>query len=281
MGESIVWRAAADLPGLATLRVEEARSLWRVFHDTYTVCSVPLNPGDAGSEWLYRGRHCAVGATRSVQLMEPGEAHRQTRLHGGQAPSFDVLLFDPSLVARAARALGLPTDRPHLRHAVAHDPRLHRAIGGLANAVAGEATRLERESRLARVLELLVSNHVETRARPFRPDAAPRAVARARALLHDRLDQNVTLGELEAASGLSRFHLLRAFQRATGYPPHQYQLMVRVWSAAHRLARGERPVDVASELGFVDQSHFGRHFRRLTGVPPGVYARSLRRARSG
>jgi len=38
---------------------------------------------------------------------------------------------------------------------------------------------------------------------------------------------------------------------------------------------GARPAAVAAELGFVDQSHFRRHFKRLTGVTPASYVRDI------
>ena len=34
--------------------------------------------------------------------------------------------------------------------------------------------------------------------------------------------------------------------------------------------------EVAQRLGFSDQSHFTRHFRRLTGSPPGQLRRAIR-----
>ncbi|WP_417347254.1 helix-turn-helix domain-containing protein [Ferrimonas sp.] len=37
---------------------------------------------------------------------------------------------------------------------------------------------------------------------------------------------------------------------------------------------GLPPLKVGLDCGFYDQSHFSRHFKRVVGVPPGVYARS-------
>jgi AraC-like DNA-binding protein len=38
------------------------------------------------------------------------------------------------------------------------------------------------------------------------------------------------------------------------------------------LARGHAPARVAVDVGFVDQSHLTRHFRRWVGATPGAYA---------
>ena len=45
--------------------------------------------------------------------------------------------------------------------------------------------------------------------------------------------------------------------------------------AQKSLREGVSPADVAAELGFVDQSHFTRHFKRLVGVTPARYVRDV------
>ncbi|MFC7362707.1 hypothetical protein [Nocardioides astragali] len=44
--------------------------------------------------------------------------------------------------------------------------------------------------------------------------------------------------------------------------------------APHSCSRRKRPSFVAAEVEFYDQAHLTRHFRRLLGVTPAVYARS-------
>jgi len=38
------------------------------------------------------------------------------------------------------------------------------------------------------------------------------------------------------------------------------------------LLHGKKPAAVAMDLGFADQSHFGRHFRRTFSLTPGFFA---------
>lgn len=101
-------------------------------------------------------------------------------------------------------------------------------------------------------------------------------VHRVRALLTARVSEKVLLSELAAEAGLSKFHLLRRFQAATGYTPRQYQRHLRIERAKEALGRGEPPSQVAFACGFVDQSHFTRTFRAATGVTPARYARAVR-----
>jgi AraC-like DNA-binding protein len=275
MGETVEWGAPSDLPGLVTLRVREGVTLWRWFHETYTFCTALCIPG-CGSEWTYRGRmHQA--AHDATMLLEPGETHCTHRQWG--AVDFDVYLFDPAVVGEAAEELGLG-GWPHFRSASVREPRIHRAFRRLMQSVTRPSTALERQCRVADVLARLLSEQGERCPETSVGRSEHRAVGRTKALLHDRMADNLTLGELARATGLSRYHLARVFKRATGVSLHEYQLLVRIQEATRKLMRGERPVDVAAELGFADQSHFGRHFRRIVHVSPAAFARATSGATS-
>ena len=88
------------------------------------------------------------------------------------------------------------------------------------------------------------------------------------------LDAPLTIGTLARESGLSPYHFLRTFERATGVTPHQYVLRARLREAATRLmTETEKVVDIALDSGFGDVSNFNRAFRTEFGVSP----RTLRR----
>jgi AraC-like DNA-binding protein len=101
------------------------------------------------------------------------------------------------------------------------------------------------------------------------------SVRRARRHLSERWDQRVTLAELAAAAGLSRFELVRRFREQNGIPPHAFQTNLRVEHARRLLAAGEAPAAVAAACGFADQPHLTRVFKRAVGVSPGRYARAV------
>jgi AraC-like DNA-binding protein len=103
------------------------------------------------------------------------------------------------------------------------------------------------------------------------------AVRRARRHLSERWDQRVTLAELGAASGLSRFELVRRFREQNGVTPHAFQSNLRVDHARRLLAAGDAPAAVAAACGFADQPHLTRVFKSAVGVTPGRYARSMAR----
>jgi AraC-like DNA-binding protein len=139
------------------------------------------------------------------------------------------------------------------------------------------ASSLELGSSLAVWLQDLVARSPQIgvrrpRSRRVRRDPALR---RACELLRDDPARNVSLDELAAAAGTSKFRLVRLFKAALGVAPHAYQIAVRVQIARRLLEQGVRATDAAARAGFADQSHLNRHFTRRMGLTPAAYVATM------
>ena len=99
---------------------------------------------------------------------------------------------------------------------------------------------------------------------------------RAYEFMHEFWNRNVSLEDLSRESSMSASDVCRRFSSAYGLTPHRYQLVLRVTKAKSRLLDGVDISDVATETGFADQSHFGRHFKSIFGLTPGTVARVCR-----
>jgi AraC family transcriptional regulator len=99
------------------------------------------------------------------------------------------------------------------------------------------------------------------------------AFARVQAYVEDNVGQHLSLEQLAAVAGVSRFHFARQFRLRTGESPMGYVRRSRVERAKAMLRSGEATVgEIAAVLGFADQSHFTRTFRRLVGTSPRSFA---------
>jgi AraC family transcriptional regulator len=88
------------------------------------------------------------------------------------------------------------------------------------------------------------------------------------------LDRNLTLTELAGVVHLSPYHLAHLFKHAIGQPLHHYVLAQRLQAGKTLLATTDLSVaEVARRVGFVDHSHFGRHFKQQFGMAPSHVAR--------
>lgn len=265
--ETIQYLRPAELRGVEVMRVEQVARRWRVFHETYTICTVLDAAGEA--ELTYRGRLHRSNAGE-VLLMEPGELHANTKIT--PRGSFRVLFIEPSVVRQAAAELDMRSAQPHWKCLSISHPVFFRAFACLHACLEGPATWLERESRFAACVRLLLSRYTESGY--LRPEQGHYAgLQRCREFILEHFSRPLALDQLAEVSGLSRYHLVRAFAKAFGVAPHRYQIHVRIQQAQKLLAAGMSTASVAAETGFADQSHFSHHFIQVSGVTPGQYAR--------
>ena len=94
---------------------------------------------------------------------------------------------------------------------------------------------------------------------------------RVRAVLRDRLLDDVTADDLAGAVGASRFAVYRAFRAAYGMAPSDYQRLLRLREARRLIAAGTPIGEAAARTGFADQSHLTRWFGRCFGLTPAAY----------
>ncbi|WP_252097539.1 AraC family transcriptional regulator [Pseudoalteromonas sp. NBT06-2] len=96
-------------------------------------------------------------------------------------------------------------------------------------------------------------------------------VRKVKELISDEININHSLDELMQESGLSRFHLIRSFKQTYGLSPHAYQLDERIKQAKNLLKSGYSILDTSHLLGFADQSHLQRNFKKRLAVTPKQY----------
>src|SRR5207247_11209011 len=103
---------------------------------------------------------------------------------------------------------------------------------------------------------------------PRRPERGPDGVlprGRLRAVveyIEAHLDASPSLEQMAAVAHLSAYHFARQFKAATGLPPHQYVILLRVERAKQLLRGGALPLaEVALRAGFSGQSVFCLHFK--------------------
>jgi AraC-like DNA-binding protein len=57
-----------------------------------------------------------------------------------------------------------------------------------------------------------------------------------------------------------------------GLPAHAYLSSLRVAHAKRMIRAGTPPAEVAYAVGYCDQSHLNRRFKKIVGVTPSQYA---------
>ena len=95
--------------------------------------------------------------------------------------------------------------------------------------------------------------------------------------IEEHLAEPIPLATLAGLARLSTYYFCRAFKQSFGVPPHRFHTNRRIERAKALLADAAPSVtDIGLRLGFSETSSFSSAFRRVTGLTPTAYHRSLR-----
>lgn len=104
----------------------------------------------------------------------------------------------------------------------------------------------------------------------------PRWLKRACAFIDDNLGAPVSVARVARTVGVHPVHLARVFRAHLGASPGEYARRRRIERATDRLVRSRAAlVEIASDLGYADQSHFSREFVREAGQSPARFRSAL------
>jgi AraC-like DNA-binding protein len=222
-----------------------------------------------------------TGARGDVCIVRPGQVFISAplALHGvrsldGAPCVMRVLLVRPEMLKGLGKFLSESScDAPENGQLV-DDAALYAELWALVSEMRWPAVALSCAPRLFRCIDRLLAGLTahESSAQATRQ---PAGVSRVCDHLRAHAAESISLDELAKVAGLSKFYLLRAFQRAHGLTPHAYQMHLRLAQAWRFIAEG-RPLSRTSyDAGFADQSHLTRRFAGMFGVTPARHARQL------
>lgn len=267
-GLAITWPVDA-VAGVECLRAFALRHQYgRHCHDTYAIGVIEAGVG--GNRCRGADHFTPAG---SIVVMNPGEAHtgyaagekplsyrmfyitpaamRTTLPEGARAPYFEALCLDDAGWAARLRSLhrSLESSSDHMQK----QAKFHTTFGRFC-ACFGRSSQTQTGEETA-------------------------AVRRIKAYLRAHYAESVTIDTLAGLTELNRAYLIRVFTRAVGLPPYAYLTQLRVERAKAHLCSGRPLADTALAVGFADQSHLNRQFKKLTGTTPRLYRLSHYRSR--
>ncbi|WP_433614759.1 AraC family ligand binding domain-containing protein [Dactylosporangium sp. CA-139114] len=272
MGETAQWSRVDD--GRHTLDLLTAsyrrHQFARHSHATYAIGVVTRGE----EQFHYRGELLRAGVG-SLAILEPDEPHDGMAAHP-QGWAYRVLYPSEALLFD-----GRP-ERAGFREPIVTDPRSVHLVRAAHEELTAGRDPLAAHSRLVWAFEAVIQRHGALREARGGIRASDAAAARKVAEIRDRLLADLrcapSLRELAEGVALSPYHMLRLFRDATGFPPHAWLVLERVCHARHLLAAGRPPADVAEAVGFADQAHLTRWFKRVTGVTPAAFRNSVQDA---
>ena len=258
------WWSPQESNQIVVLDIIASQQRFSMFHEHYTFGY--WWPGTtAMSRYLYRGNEY-IANPGGIGFWEPGEAHRTKQIHGiiRNAQILSVSApFVEKLLDRSPGALSVFQS---------HSANTVSLLKKTLAAMSSEA--LEYEAQLTEFLVHWHDHYVESSPAQWRRGTR-KELSTARDYIHDNWHMSFSLQDLAKASGCSPYHLAREFGKQYSLPPHSYLTHLRISRAINLLLSGESIASVAVDVGYFDQAHFSRIFRKITGYPPKKFVRSI------
>ncbi len=264
-GRAILWKAQ-DFKALELFHSNAvAHTYPRHSHPTYMIGVIEAGVGcnDSRGTRQYNG-------PGSIVVMNPDE------VHGGFASagpcSYRMLYLGEE---ELKKHLPETSVLPHFASTTIHNPMWANRLRGLHQLLEVSKDSLERQTMLAETLTAFLVFH-SGREPEIVQVQEHRAVKTVMEFLETHLARNIEIEELARLTALNRSYLMRVFLASTGITIHAFLMQVRIEAAKRALCAGISAADVATDVGFADQSHLIRCFKRYTGTTPSQYAqRSL------
>lgn len=279
MDSTVEFWTHSAMPYVETRRACQSRICYQSHsHPTFSIGAVDEGQSCFSSAF---GKNEIIKAKSIVVI--PAHVEHSCNPFSNQAWSYQMMHLDAAWLMRLLNELEMEigktctqqmTPFPKLRPKIIHHVKVYEAFTELNQILFDKKISLfEKEQSLIQVLTDILIPNFEWESISFSgyfqqylPDL----------ILHLQSDvENLSLTHLAEKMKISRYALIRLFKHYFGFTPHAYQLNNKINQARERLKVGADIAQVAYELEFVDQSHFHRVFKRLTGVTPKQYSKKV------
>ena len=259
--------AAPPLPGFDRIEASFNGEFFEPHrHDTYAIGVTMRGIQTFG----YRGAK-RFSQPGQIIILHPDE------LHDGAAATDEGLLYrmlylEPALVrsAMADRRAALPfVDQP-----IIEDGELLGCLSTALDTLDRPLEDIQAADVISQITDCLVRH---SQGQTDHPQTIDRdRIWQVRNFLQENCRHNISSSQLEQISGLDRYKLARQFRSEFGTSPHRFLIMRRLELARQLMSRGTSLVETAATVGFADQSHLSRHFKKAFGITPGKWAQASR-----
>ncbi|MER9594645.1 MULTISPECIES: AraC family transcriptional regulator [unclassified Mesorhizobium] len=238
-----------------------ARHFDQHMHDTLSVVVLT-----AGSASLQSNRWSKRAQPGDVFFFNPFEVHSGGSLD--QPARYEVLYPSPRFVSDCLSAGDCTSTVPLVRTDVLRRCAATEAfVDALSSPTSGAAPI---ETALRKLLQNCSFEPAGFAA------SGMTAVRAACQFIDERYMRAIRTDMLARHVGLHKSHFVRIFHRATGIAPQTYVRQLRIARARELICAGAELCEAAQSVGFCDQAHLTREFRKVYGVTPGRLSHDLR-----
>jgi AraC-like DNA-binding protein len=211
------------------------------FHECFTLILVEKG------KILYEFQDTRIAVTENEALIiEPFRIHRNLI----SQPTSYKAIFVPG---KYAEGIG---ENPIITMKI-DNPKVVSKIIDLQSILENNSTKNDNKEHICELLNLLNQSQIE-----------PVTVRLTSLHSIPKINCGFTINELAEIEHLSKFHFQRKFKKIYGLTIGQLKQQEKAVKAKALLEKGIPATDVAYDLGFFDQSHFIKYFKKMWAVTP-------------
>ena len=235
------------------------------FHECYTIIVVHKGVGD-----YFKGNKDFLLSEGSILVLNPYD------VHAGQAVNNNPWEFLTIYVpVSVVSSIGISVKKNHIPY---FGKKIIKNFGLFMKATrVFEDLACKRDASvvLGAFLKEIITDYA-TGTQPYYNTCFPQQdpiMNNVRTYIHNHFHKEISITTLCAITQKSNYQLIKTFRNRYQLPPHQYQLNLRIEKARDIISTTNKNLtEVAYEVGFFDQSHFIRHFKKIVGVTPKVFS---------
>ncbi|MCP4969308.1 MAG: AraC family transcriptional regulator [Arcobacter sp.] len=235
------------------------REFVKHFHDTYTIGIT--HDGIFNS---INSNKSSLSYKNSTRILNPGE------VHCGDSTSWKYTNFYPTveLLIQVYEQIYFEKKIPIFEKHIIKDINLYNLLLNFFISTFNKKNKMIIETNLINTISYLIKNYTQTTKKY--PNLFDDKIVMKNTIeyINDYIEINISLDELASLSNLSKYHFLRVFKKNIGLTPHQYIINQRIQKAKKLVLSGDKLSNIAYSVGFNDQSHFIRNFKRIYGYSP-------------
>lgn len=241
------------------------------FHDYYVIGFI-----EEGKRYLVCSSEEYTLNSGDIIIFNPKDPHACKQIDGSKL-DYRCINIESEIMQEYVREITGHAYLPRFSTHVVCQSELVSSLHELHQIILEEQSDFCKEEMLLLLLEQLLKDYAAVDL----PEAGQDVTLEIRQLceyMDTHYTENISLNELSALSGISKYHLLRLFTRQKGITPYRYLETIRINHAKRLLEQGLMPIEVAAQTGFSDQSHFTNFFKKLIGLTPKQYRRIFNHA---
>jgi len=229
------------------------------FHDTYTIGIT-----NSGMFKSINQNKTFLSYKNSTRVINPAE------VHGGVSSSWNYTNFYPSveLVSNIYEQIFFEKKIPLFEKHIINDIYLYHLLYELFSNVYYKKNSMQIEIKLIEVLSYLIKNYTHCTKNHQNNFDNKQIIFKTIEYIKDTKAIDLSLDDLSQNVNLSKYHFLRIFKQHLGITPHNYIVAYKIQRAKELITKGNTLSDVSLEVGFSDQSHFIRNFKKIYGYTP-------------